>query len=351
MYFEYGGQGELWQSGGADETTAMVPLPERLIRFVSDGDVLWVFAGSSTSQGLYRIDTPGAAPRLVARVAGVSAAGATERPVARQGRLFLSAFTPETGLEPWTSDGTAAGTLPLRDIAPGTGSSSPAAFTPVDGGVCFTAQAPGRGQLWFSDGTPPGTRPVLDVASNASGSTLGNLTGAANLCFAAHTLVSQSLWELWVSDGTPAGTHVVSPTTWTSLSPGVGVADLGPARMYFVGNDGVHGKQLWVTDGSAAGTRMLTDAGTARHTVSAQLRRVNSRLFFTLDDGFHGNELWVLDLCPADFNNDGATGVQDVLDYLGAWLGGETRADVDAAPGLTIQDVLAFIAAYFAGCN
>lgn len=54
--------------------------------------------------------------------------------------------------------------------------------------------------------------------------------------------------------------------------------------------------------------------------------------------------------CAADFNGDGALGVQDVFDYLGAYFAAASTAEMDGAPGLGVNDLFAFLASYFAGC-
>jgi hypothetical protein len=54
--------------------------------------------------------------------------------------------------------------------------------------------------------------------------------------------------------------------------------------------------------------------------------------------------------CPADFNNDGAASVQDLLDFLGAYFDGEPAADVNGSGSVTMQDVLDFVGAYFTAC-
>ena len=53
------------------------------------------------------------------------------------------------GLEPWRSDGTAAGTVRLGDIAPGRDASSPGPFTAVRNVVITGADDGGHGrELW-----------------------------------------------------------------------------------------------------------------------------------------------------------------------------------------------------------
>lgn len=54
--------------------------------------------------------------------------------------------------------------------------------------------------------------------------------------------------------------------------------------------------------------------------------------------------------CFGDFNRDGAVSVQDVLDFVTAYLGGSRLADVNGSGTLTVQDVFDFLSAYFGGC-
>lgn len=55
--------------------------------------------------------------------------------------------------------------------------------------------------------------------------------------------------------------------------------------------------------------------------------------------------------CFGDFNRDGTVGVQDVLDFVTAYLSGSRLADVNGSGTLTVQDVFDFLAAYFDGCG
>lgn len=54
-----------------------------------------------------------------------------------------------TGSEPWRSDGTVVGTVPLADINPGTAGSSPSQFTRVGNRIFFTANDGTKGiEMW-----------------------------------------------------------------------------------------------------------------------------------------------------------------------------------------------------------
>lgn len=54
--------------------------------------------------------------------------------------------------------------------------------------------------------------------------------------------------------------------------------------------------------------------------------------------------------CPADFNSDGASSLQDLFDFLTAWFSGNPSADINGVGGVTLQDLFDFLTAWFAGC-
>jgi hypothetical protein len=54
--------------------------------------------------------------------------------------------------------------------------------------------------------------------------------------------------------------------------------------------------------------------------------------------------------CPADFNASGGLEVQDIFDFLNAWLAGQPCADFNGTGGLQVQDIFDFLNAWLAGC-
>ncbi len=54
--------------------------------------------------------------------------------------------------------------------------------------------------------------------------------------------------------------------------------------------------------------------------------------------------------CPADFNRTFGVTVQDVFDFLIAWLQGDPAADFNHINGLTVQDIFDFLTVWLAGC-
>jgi ELWxxDGT repeat protein len=156
------------------------------------------------------------------------------------------------GSELWRSDGTPAGTTPVRDVCPGVCSSTPSELTLVGSAIFFRADDGVHGpSLWKSDGTAVGTVLVKAVEPSRL-ATFGSL-----VAFAA-SLPSQGL-ELWRSDGTAAGTLPLG-----DLRPGPEGSSPRPigdleGLLLFHADDGAHGLELWKTDGTVAGTVLVKD--------------------------------------------------------------------------------------------
>ncbi len=55
--------------------------------------------------------------------------------------------------------------------------------------------------------------------------------------------------------------------------------------------------------------------------------------------------------CYADFNGLNGTTVQDIFDFLTAWLDGNPSADVNQINGVTVQDIFDFLTLWLNGCG
>ena len=126
--------------------------------------------------------------------------------VPHQGELFFTARDPARGIELWKTDGTATGTVLVRDIQPGGGSAVPKGMVSGAGRLFFSAEDGLHGsELWVTEGTAAGTRLVQDIAPAAASSSPEQLTVAGDRLFftADDGLSGRELWSLPL--GGPAG--------------------------------------------------------------------------------------------------------------------------------------------------
>jgi ELWxxDGT repeat protein len=228
------------------------------------------------------------------------------------GKLIFRGSTAATGSELYSTDGTPAGTVLVKDInTTGTIGSGPADFALMNGFFYFSAATLAQGrELWRTDGTGAGTTLVKDIVAGIEGSNLEgnyNLTPNGNyLLFAATTAADGQ--ELWKSDGTSAGTVLLK-----NINTG---ADSSNPRSFFIYNnsvlftatDATHGDEIWKTDGTAAGTVLVKDinVGPASSTsielfpgfsfsITNGFHIFNNKVYFIAYDGTSAGELWVTD--------------------------------------------------------
>jgi len=361
-----------------------------LARDPDHGLELWATDGSGATTRLVRDVYPGPYSGVSGRFAGLGSL------------LLFEGSTDYSSGHLWTSDGSEANTAPLAGASPEP--LDPHDLTPFGDQVYFGAREDGVGDhLWRTDGTGAGTHPFpegspvpgpwemavaggrlfvatddeLWVSGGDAGSTekLADVT-ARDLAAAGPLLVfsgddGASGPELWVSDGTPGGTHRVLELQagaaggvtphQVSLSlplpsyPNIaGVAS--PAAAFFVGDDGVHGRELWWSDGTAANTRMLGDLRSGPLGSNPRyLTIVRGVAYFVADDGVHGAELWrsdgtaagtslLADLEPGADSSipDSLINVYGTL-FFSAWRSTDGRelwqSDGTAAGTVRLQDI------------
>src|SRR4051794_10987636 len=117
--------------------------------------------------------------------------------------MLFTADDGTNGRELWSTDGTIAGTHLVKDISPGSASSSPSSFVIFGDSVYFFA----AGALWKTDGTDAGTVKVVTVTGR------NLMLCGSQLFFEGFTAATD--WEPWVSDGTESGTRMI-----TEIAPG-----------------------------------------------------------------------------------------------------------------------------------
>lgn len=181
-----------------------------------------------------------------------STAGAGSNPIwlsAIGGRLYFAADNGINGYQLFVSDGTAGGTsgpntVNLAENKNAFDQYTNPMFTELNGMAYFVADDGVTGmELWKSDGTAAGTVQVKDINPGAAGSSITSLTSSNGaLYFTANDGVSGA--ELWQSDGTPAGTIMAADIQAGSGGSNPAYLVTSGPNLHLFADDGIHGNEL-----------------------------------------------------------------------------------------------------------
>jgi ELWxxDGT repeat protein len=345
-FFGTGGPRQLWVTDGTKRGTRLLAdhgnethdaYPSDFVRI---GET-WFYTVTNRVYGeqssFWKTDgTPAGTTKIVAADGTAPSPVAGELLVVFQERVYFLGLVAEgkTGL--WRSDGTAAGTVLLKDEWLGHYGEQAAHLSAAAGKLLFTVRTNSLDIPWQSDGTTAGTvrivqhdtfgswgmSPALDLNGvaifqaddqwwrhNGNGtvqvtSVPGyHLNGwddnthvvAGGLLF--YQGVAENDVELWVTDGTPGNERLVK-----DIAPGSEVSI--PREMIAVGNqiyfnarDAEHGFELWRSDGTEAGTVLVADIDPGpADSYPTGLKVLGDKLYFTATRRDVGRELFVIDL-------------------------------------------------------
>jgi ELWxxDGT repeat protein len=310
---------ELWKSNGTTAGTAKIKSingsgtgsdPDS---FCAIGSTLY-FTANDGSHGfeLWKSDGTAAGTVLVkdidtSHTLGVPNSSNPYGLINVNGKLFFRADDGINGTELWTSDGTANGTVMVKNINAGSKKSSdPMYFFSFKNECYFQADDGTNGvELWKSNGTAAGTVMVKNIYTGTGGWGTPNSSSPQQFCELGNYLYFQAAGnsvgrELWRTDGTDAGTTMVKDIN-TGTSGWGGANSSTPmyltkvgADIYFAATTRNEGTELWKTDGTAAGTVMVRDINTRPRASSnpTNFYVIGNILYFVASDGIYGSELW-----------------------------------------------------------
>jgi ELWxxDGT repeat protein len=178
--------------------------------------------------------------------------------------LFFLANEAATGSELWVTDGTPGGTRQVVDLTPGPESSSLSHLTGLGQTLVFfrrlpeSPSLPERSELWRSDGSAAGTVRLLELAPGTSVGRQEIQLGDSLFFFLSDASHGT---ELWRTDGTTAGTSRVRALDEDEVA----VLDVHTTsgKAFFTLRDEGGLTELWQTDGTPAGTRRMYTFGSS----------------------------------------------------------------------------------------
>jgi RNA polymerase sigma factor (sigma-70 family) len=263
----------LWKSDGTEAGTVLVK--DRIDPFTtttsprSMADVNGTLFFAAIQHGVvvqFQLWKSDGTPEGTVRVRGTGAARAFERPsdlTVVNGTLFFLAMDPSHGFGLWKSDGTEAGTVKVKDIHPGPANLFPPPYlgnlTVVGRTLFFAADDGAHGRkLWKSDGTAAGTVMVKDVSPGRE----WQLKSSPNDAMAGVNGVLFFVADdgtLWKSDGTAAGTVPVKRIAPNLDDHSRNRLTNVNGYLYCQVENGHNDFKLWRSDGTEAGTVLVME--------------------------------------------------------------------------------------------
>lgn len=264
----------IWRSDGTQQGTYELkdlgdyPVGHGLVgSFMVAGNNFYFMAVDYATNGavLFKSNGTAAGTAPLKKVSG-NYVGNTQPPFAAiNSTLYFAANDGVNGKELWKTDGTAEGTVMVEDINSGAGSSNPTAFTVIDSILYFSANIDlngdgksDEGVLYKFDGSEPD---LVKQTFNDSRSSAAIITSVENRLYLSAADFEHGV-ELWTSNGTSDSTNRV-----IDINPGVGSSnpvfrskfDRFPA--YFIATSASTGRELYKLDNPLAPTKFTVKGG------------------------------------------------------------------------------------------
>lgn len=202
--------------------------------------------------------------------------------------LLFRGSDNDHGVEPWISDGTAAGTHLLADLAPGTADSFPSPPAEHQGHGFFWASDGHQSALWQTDGTADGTVAIPGTANHGTG---GEIVSAGSILYflGSDPVNGSQLWRFPAPEPPASGPTATTPPVTTTPPiarapiPTVSSLQITPAALRTASSGGsVVAARARHTPGAIVSYRVNV-AATVRFTVARLLsgRRAGKRCVTT----------------------------------------------------------------------
>lgn len=256
---------ELWKTDGTVAGTVLVKdiSPDVRYGYVADSSypynltvlngTLYFGAHDGTERELWKSDGTTAGTKLAVDVyPGANKDAEVAGITLYQGQMYFMARNG-TGWQLFRSNGTAAGTVAVSSTFQSIGD-----LAVASGSLYFSAKTASAGEeLWKVTGN---ARPVMvrDIRPGSGSSSPKQLRAAnGKLYFVADDGIHGA--ELWQTNGTAAGTVMVRDTRPGATSSDPHIMRAMNGVLFFAADDGDHGVELWQTNGALSGASLVAD--------------------------------------------------------------------------------------------
>lgn len=295
VYFEQ--NGTLWKTNGTAEGTIKIKEDiNRIKRLGTTNNKVLVFASTTDFKQIIW-STDGTAANVTSFLPDYTEFSHNGQVGETANNIYFQGTTQIEGFELWKTDGTAEGTVLVKDIHPQSDDNNIENFINFNENIIFSANSGsvyGK-ELFISDGTSSGTKLIKDINTipSSSSNPTGYLKFNNKILFSADNGTNgRELWQLenglatLLSDINP-GIISSNPNSFVILND----------KVYFKATTKNEGTELWETDGTETGTKLVKDInnGAANGFSNGNITLANNKLYFFATDGTTGEELWESD--------------------------------------------------------
>jgi len=402
LWASNGSAGSAWQVSSISGITSLLVLGATNSRIFFE-------TATATSNGVLTLwsanGVPGEAQPLTplkSPIAWGEFAGGTYRPIVQAAGSVFYYTTSDARL--WVSDGTSTGTRIASSIL-GSPSLINALWPDAGNQALYLSTRPnGPAQFWHIGTTPAAAALLMNFPSGSTPTPLGIANGISVFSVTTGYYTSGPA-TLWVTDGSQDHTFAI-PGALANVNTGsapplsmtvgdcvwflgrtspsdvepwrincrtgqigmgadlhAGTAGLAPTAMIpldggrgvgIVGRVASDRQGIWIVAPSG-GNAMPVQSGVTNAPPVAPVS-VGSRIFYGANSNGTWAQPYMIDLCPADYDNSGSVGMEDLAAYLRDWFAG---VHVQAAHGESpaavripsLSDLIGFVQAWIAGCE
>ncbi|WP_300686126.1 T9SS type A sorting domain-containing protein [Chryseobacterium sp.] len=282
---------EIWKSDGTLTGTTLLKDIVPNANGSIDGD----FAALIFKNKLYFIANLGTAGYELYSTDGTEAGTVSVKPIgyirlegaAADDYFVFTGFDTVNGLEPWISDGTAAGTKLLKNLTPGaTSSMGMKKFIKFNNKIFFESGANGVNQaygnyIWETDGTEAGTVPF---STHPDALIYGTSSDDKHLIFTMANYGSR----YWITDGNPAHSFEI---TSLGLPYSNSFVDLN-SKIYLPGSTQKYGTELYSIDPLTQEAAIASDISKFESASPHAFNVLNNDLIFIATDRQFNSQIY-----------------------------------------------------------